>query len=151
VAVDPFGRTIRRFDTTHPEFGQGWSKGDHLHFRNWLEAIRARDPARLTADVLEGHLSSALCHTGMISHRLGRKLPASQIRQELEENGLLSERFASFCDHLAHNAVDLEASHATLGPWLAMDPKTERFVDNPAADALLSRPYREPFVVPEIR
>lgn len=150
VAVDRAGKTIRRFDTTHPEFGRGWSKGDQFHFRSWLEAIRTRDPAKLTAEILEGHLSSALCHTGMISHRLGRKLPAGRIRREVDNTSLLAERFESFCDHLTRNAVDLEKSHATLGPWLAMDPTTERFIDNPAADALLSRRYRQPFVVPEI-
>jgi hypothetical protein len=30
-----------------------------------------------------------------------------------------------------------------------MNPKTERFKGNAAADALLTRPYRAPFVVPE--
>jgi hypothetical protein len=29
-----------------------------------------------------------------------------------------------------------------------MDPKTERFIDNDKANALLSRDYRKPFVVP---
>ena len=37
----------------------------------------------------------------------------------------------------------------TLGPWLAIDSERETFVDNPAADALLTRDYREPFVVPK--
>jgi len=31
-----------------------------------------------------------------------------------------------------------------------MDPQTERFVDNDAANALLTRNYREPFVVPGV-
>jgi hypothetical protein len=31
---------------------------------------------------------------------------------------------------------------------LKMDPKTERFIDNPEADKLLTREYRAPFVVP---
>ena len=43
VAVDPAGKTIRRFDKAHPQYGRGWSKGDQFHFRNWLEAIRTRD------------------------------------------------------------------------------------------------------------
>jgi hypothetical protein len=30
-----------------------------------------------------------------------------------------------------------------------MDPATERFKDNDAANALLTRPYREGYVVPE--
>jgi predicted dehydrogenase len=150
VAVDRAGQTIRRFDQTHPQFGRGWSKGDQFHFRSWLDAIRTRDPARLTAESLEGHLSAALCHTGMISHRLGQPLPASGIREQVRDHALLAERFESFCDHLTRNGMNLEQTHATLGPWLAMDPIQERFLHNPAADALLSRPYREPFVVPQI-
>jgi len=31
-----------------------------------------------------------------------------------------------------------------------MDPKTERFIGNEKANALLTRDYRKPFVVPEI-
>jgi hypothetical protein len=39
---------------------------------------------------------------------------------------------------------------ATLGPWLAMDPAREQFIDN-AANALTSRDYRQPFVVPQVQ
>jgi predicted dehydrogenase len=150
VAVDKDGKTIRRFDSAHPQYGRGWSKGDHYHFRNWLEAIRTRQPAQLTAESLEGHLSSALCHIGMISHRLGRKMPASQIRKQVTGQAVLSERFEAFCDHLTRNGLDLEKTHATLGPWLALDTEQERFRDNPAANAMLSRDYRKPYVVPTI-
>lgn len=150
LALDPAGKTIRRFDTQHPKFGRGWSKGDQFHFRNWLDAIRTRDRTKLTAEILEGHLSSALCHTGMISHRLGQRVSASRIQQQLADHVLLSERFASFCDHLARNGVDLEKTPATLGPWLAMAPEREQFLDNPAANVLLTRDYRKPFVVPAI-
>jgi hypothetical protein len=82
----------------------------------------------------------------MISHRLGRRLPLSRIRQEVRDHPLLAGRFGSFCDHLAHNGMDLEKQEATLGPWLAMDPKTERFLGSAAAEALLTRPGRKPFV-----
>jgi hypothetical protein len=36
-----------------------------------------------------------------------------------------------------------------LGMVLLMDPQTERFIGNTAADQMLSREYRRPFVVPE--
>jgi len=150
VAVDPSGKTIRRFDKPHPEFGRGWSKGDHLHFRNWQEAMRTRDRAKLTAEIVEGHLSSALCHTGMISHRLGQKLPASRIRRQVADYPLLSERFEGFCEHLVRSGIDPEKTQATLGPWLAMDAAAERFLDAREADAVLTREYRSPFVVPQI-
>jgi len=121
-----------------------------FHFRNWLQAIRTRDPAYLTAGVHEGHVSAALCHMGMISHRLGQPLPASRIGEQVQRHPLLAERFGAFCDHLSRNRIDLERTGIMLGPWLDMDPTQERFMDHPAANELVGRLYREPFVVPAI-
>jgi len=36
--------------------------------------VRSRKHTDLTADILEGHLSAALCHLANISYRTGRKL-----------------------------------------------------------------------------
>ena len=47
------------------------------------------------------------------------------------------------------NGVDLDKTPATLGEVLKMNPKTERFIGNEKANALLTRNYRKPFVVPE--
>jgi hypothetical protein len=52
-------------------------------------------------------------------------------------------------EHLAANGLDLVKTPLTLGAALAMDPKTERFTNSDAANALLTREYRKPFVVPE--
>ena len=46
--------------------------GSSSHFANFIDAVRSRKPGDLHADILEGHLSSALCHTGNISYRLGK-------------------------------------------------------------------------------
>jgi hypothetical protein len=35
-----------------------------------------------------------------------------------------------------------------LGEQLKFDPTTETYINNPKADALLTRDYRAPFVVP---
>ncbi|HEY8503384.1 MAG TPA: Gfo/Idh/MocA family oxidoreductase, partial [Gemmataceae bacterium] len=40
-------------------------------FENFIAAVRSRRVEDLNADILEGHLSSALCHLGNVSHRLG--------------------------------------------------------------------------------
>jgi predicted dehydrogenase len=149
VAVDAAGKTIRRFDQDH-QYGRGWSKGDQYAFRSWLEAIRTRDRTKLTAEILHGHVSTALCHTGMISHRLGQRLPASQIRAQVADNPLLASRFESFHEHLTRNGVDIEKTCATLGPWLTVDAEAEQFAGNPGAAAMLSREYRKPYVVKEI-
>ena len=50
----------------------GSGKGNH--FQNWIDAVRSRRVEDLNADVLEGHLSAALCHLGNIAYRLGRTL-----------------------------------------------------------------------------
>jgi predicted dehydrogenase len=44
------------------------------HYQNFLDAIRAGDPSKVTCDALEGHLSSALPHLANISYRVGRAL-----------------------------------------------------------------------------
>ena len=55
------------------EKGPGGSGGGD-HFANFVQAVRARDPKLLNADIEQGHLSSAYCHLGNIAYRLGRKL-----------------------------------------------------------------------------
>ncbi|MDG3004673.1 Gfo/Idh/MocA family protein [Paludisphaera mucosa] len=101
--------TIDGYNTFRTYFGPklepGESgKGGGDHYANFLQAVRARDPKILNADIEEGHLSSAYCHLGNIAYRLGRKL------------------------HI--------------------NPASESFVDDSEADAMLTRPYRAPFVVP---
>ena len=79
-------------------------KGGGDHFGNFVEAVKARKPEMLKAPVVEGHLSSALCHLGNISYRLGRAL--------------------------------------------TIDPATESFGKDEEANAMLTREYRSPFLMP---
>jgi hypothetical protein len=124
-------------------------KGTSSHFANFIDAVRSRKHTDLNGDILEGHLSSALCHTGNISYRLGKSHPAQDIHDEIKGNKVLDEAFSRMQEHLAANKVDLGKTPATLGAALNMDPKTEKFIGNAAADAMLTREYRKPFVVPE--
>lgn len=55
------------------EKGPG-GKGGGDHFANFLQAVHARDPKILKADIEEGHQSSAFCHLGNIAFKLDRKL-----------------------------------------------------------------------------
>jgi len=50
----------------------------------------------------------------------------------------------------AYNRANGAEPVVTAGAWLEMDPKTERFTNNPAANEMLRRADREPFVTPEI-
>ncbi len=51
---------------------KGQGGGDH--FANFVDAVKSRKRESLKAEVLDGHLSSALCHLGNIAYRLGRGL-----------------------------------------------------------------------------
>ena len=44
------------------------------HFTNFINCIKSREWKNLHADILEGHLSSTLCHLGNIATRLNRVL-----------------------------------------------------------------------------
>jgi predicted dehydrogenase len=44
------------------------------HFENFIDCIRSRKTEDLHAPLEEGHFSTALCHLGNISYRLGRSL-----------------------------------------------------------------------------
>jgi predicted dehydrogenase len=138
AAFDTAGNMIKQFD----------GGGDDHHFANFLAAVRSRKHEDLTADILDGHLSSALCHLGNISYRLGSPLAAAEVKSKLEGNDEALETFDRFAQHLGANSVSLDSTKVQFGAALAINPETESFVDNAEADLLLTREYREPFVVP---
>ena len=53
-------------------------------------------------------------------------------------------------EHLTAHGIDVEAQTVTLGPWLRIDAKKERFQANRAANRLVRGTYRDPYAVPEI-
>lgn len=140
VAFDPDGQEVKRWE------------GAGNHHDNWLSAIVAGDRSKLNADILEGHLSSSLCHLGGVSHQLGEKLPASEIDEKIRGNPLLSSSFARMAAHLRANDVDIDSQQSalTLGPWLELDADSETFTHNDQANELRSRSQRAPFVIPDL-
>jgi predicted dehydrogenase len=122
--------------------------GKEDHFANFIKAVRSRKVEDLYADILEGHLSSALCHLGNISYRLGTLEPFSKQRRAFGDDKEAYETFARMEEHLKENNVPLEATSYRLGRKLAFDSKTERFVDDADANAMLTREYRKGFEVP---
>lgn len=76
-----------------------------VHFENFIECVRSRRPQNLKASIEDGHFSSALCHLGNISYRVGRSV--------------------------------------------TFDGAAERFVGDSEADALLTRKYRAPYLLPD--
>jgi hypothetical protein len=137
IAYDKDGKEIKR-----------WS-GSTDHYENFIQACRSRKHADLNADILEGYLSSSLCHTGNVSYRLGARQSPDEVREKLKGNSAALETFGRMVEHLKSNEVDLDHDKLTFGDFLTMDPKGERFTNNREADALLTRHYRRPYVVPE--
>lgn len=125
--------------------------GSSDHFANFLKAVRSRNHEDLTADIEDGHLSSALCHMGNISYRLGGQGSASEVLSGLEgfnSQDNAADTLERTLAHLRDNKIDLDAVKFGLGAQLAFDPAKETFKDNSDANAMLTREYRKPFVVP---
>jgi predicted dehydrogenase len=121
------------------------------HFANFLKAVRSRKVSDLHADILETHQSTALCHIGNISWRLGHAASPGEIQKQLGQLKVhddVQDTFERTRRHLADNKVDLESSKLTLGLPLRLEAKKEKFLENASADALLTREYRKPFIVP---
>jgi len=74
---------IKGYDTYETYLGEKREPGprrstdgqaERSHFRNFIEAVRARSKSLLNGPVETAHTSSALAHLGNISYRLGRQL-----------------------------------------------------------------------------
>ena len=137
IAFDKDGKEIKRFE------------GATDHFANFIEAVRSRKVADLHSDIREGHLSSAMCHMGNVSHLLGAGREREEIAAAIAARPAAAETYGRLLAHLDANEVDLKGSDLRLGPWIEMDPESERFVDDEAAARLATREYREGFVVPK--
>ena len=141
--------------TVGPEGDQGGFGGHKGHLFNFVSAVRSRQESDLRAPLIEGHLSSALVHMANISYRLGTPRSAAAAREVIQDRGSEAvEVFDGFREHLEVNGVDFAKDQVVVGPWLEMDPQTERFVGpaNLAAQAneLARGHYRPPFIVPEV-
>jgi len=139
------------YDNNHKRLKQFPGDGGAGHQANFIGAMRSRKVSDLRADVLEGHISAALCHMANISYRLGRKLPVEKIKEVIAGNSILEESFESCLVHLKANEVDLKKEPLTIGPSLTFEQTSEKFVGEFSdwANMFLRRNYREPFVVPE--
>ena len=132
---------------TDKQIGGG---GGGSHHQNFIDAVRSRKVSDLNADIEKGHYSSALCHMGNISYRLGKTMSIADARKTID-NEYLMDSFERMLEHLKVNEVDLEKEPITMGPMLTMDPQAERFVGEYSewANMYVKRNYREPFVVPD--
>lgn len=141
IIYDKEGKELRKFE------------GAADHYDNFVRAVRSRKSSDLNAEVLEGHLSSALCHLGNISYRLGEEVSAADVLARLEQTRWKDEALATFGRvqaHLEKNKVDLAAARMRFGATLAINPQAETFhgAGSEQANPMLSREYRKGFEVP---
>jgi predicted dehydrogenase len=138
------GKLVERFSGKTDDFIAA-------HFANFVEAVYSRDRDHLNAELFGGHLAAGISHLGNISYRLGQPAAPQEIIEQLASHKLLDdskETFERTKKHLADNGINIDKTQITMGPWLQFDPEKEQFVGNAVADAMLTREYRKPFVVP---
>lgn len=141
LAFDPAGSVIKKFS----------GGGDQHHYNNFLEAVRSRDRSKLNAEVTEGHLSSALCHLGNISLRLGKQVKGGDVPEAFKDIKGPEDLTATFNrtkEHLEKNSLKVDELTFNVGPVLKLDGKAEKFLGAPQADPMLTREYRAPFAIP---
>jgi predicted dehydrogenase len=119
------------------------------HFANFIDCVRSRDTSKLHADIEVGHISAGLCHLGNISYRLGKPTEYDPGLGKLSGNEFGTDALTRMADHLKDDGVKFNGKNLMVGKKLDFDAKTETFVNDKEADALLTRKYRAPFVVPE--
>jgi predicted dehydrogenase len=125
-------------------------RGGGDHFANFLDAVRNRNAKLLNAPILEGYHSSALCHTGNISHVLGEPRTANEILDSAHGNDLLRDSLERMVSHLRANEIDVDRPLITAGVDLNMDSASEQFTNSAAANEMLRREDRKSFAVPAI-
>lgn len=130
---------------------QKW-QGAHNHYANFIAAVRSGNPRDLAAEIHEGHLSTALCHLGNTSYRLGatsaegsspREAALAMVGSEHAVDGM-----TRMLDHLQKNEVDLARTPLRIGAMLHIDPSTQRCRDA-QGQAMARGNSRAPFCVPE--
>ncbi|MGL6225695.1 MAG: Gfo/Idh/MocA family protein [Thermoguttaceae bacterium] len=141
VAFDLKGNVIKEF------------RGGGSHYGNFLDAVLKGDPGMVTADARCGALSADLSHLGNISYYLGEenKVSVADLKKALADIPSFDDNEKTIdrtVEHLETNGTDLSKTPISLGPFLKIDVEKETFVNNAAANEMLTRPYRDSFVVP---
>jgi predicted dehydrogenase len=140
TAQDREGKVIKEF------------KGRDRHMANFIDVIRSRKLGDLYGPIDEGHVSSALCHLGNISHQVGRTMSAGELGERTKGNSLAAEATGRMVEHLGVHGVDFAKTPLTLGATLTLDGNKERFTGefSTTANPFLTREYRKPYEVPQL-
>lgn len=143
------------YDKNDKKIRQLTGSGGSGHVANFIKAVRSRKQADLNADIEKGHLSSALCHLGNTSYRLGQKMSPAELSEKIRPDSWADDALDRFTEHLSKNQIALKDEGIQLGPALKFDTGQEQYISKEKydlghwANQMLKRIYRPPFVVPE--
>ncbi len=100
----PSGIDLRVVNRSFPkiEYGPGpeipnIDEEEQSHFENFIQCVRSRKRGDLHCEILDGHMSTALCHLANISYRLGRQVtfdpPTETFGGDKEANAYLTRDY----------------------------------------------------------
>jgi hypothetical protein len=142
-AHDSAGKVIQKFK----------GDGGATHAANFIAAIRSRKSEDLKGEIEKIHYSSAWCHLGNMSWRLGQAGDYDLAKAQLKDFLPWQEVIEDTPAHLAANEITLKSGELRVGTMLEIDSDKETLVGptaTPEALAMLKREYREGFEVPEM-
>ena len=121
------------------------------HFGNFIAAVRSREgrrpqrrrSSRATAPVPSATWRTSPTGSASPSRSIRSTTPSAPTRPSARRSSRMEEHLKD------DNGLKLDGMQYRLGRRLRFDGRAERFVDDARANALLTRDYRPPFVVPE--
>jgi len=135
VAYDKDGKKVKKFD----------SDDGHGHGLNWLQAIVKNKPNTLHAPIRNGQISTAYCHLGNLSHRLGAASPQGQIAEELSADADTASAVETMSEHLRAHDIDTASQMLTLGRVVTTDGVALSGASAADAKKIDERPLRDPY------
>ena len=122
-------------------------------FGNFIDCVKNNTPDKVNAPILEGHYSAAVCHLGNASYRMGELTTLAKCREAVGDNAIMQtviDETLSNVKNVLGDGIDLAKDVPwTLGKKLSINNDTEVFDGDEKATALLTRPERDPFIVPK--
>lgn len=146
------------YDNQGKRIKQFAGDGGSQHVANFLKAVRNRNANILNAPIQEGHISSACCHLGNLSYRLGSPTDSAELHNMMEKSPQVTDTIDKLQQHLHDNGVDLKKHPMICGPQLTVNEQTQEIihVDGYDAKARLAQAkqiahgtYRPPFLMPD--
>jgi len=119
------------------------------HAANFIKAVRSGKSEDLNSEILEGHLSTNICHLANISYRVGKKASVDEAKAAMKDHEDAAYTVKTIIEQIEANKGKLE--DLSLGSKLTFDNKTEKFTGDNCAEAnkLLRYEMRKEFAVPD--